>query len=59
MGRSIIGEMTGALAEWNACCYEGLNAEEISEHNRITKIMATNVAKISGKNSGDHHDKTA
>lgn len=50
-GQSILGEMGKALTEWNQYFFEGLNVEDIRQYERITNIIADNVAKLNEKNS--------
>lgn len=50
-GQSILGEMGKALDEWNQYFFEGLSADEIQQYERVTDIIANNVAKLNEKNS--------
>ena len=50
-GRSILGEMGKALDEWNQYFFEGLSDDDIRQYERITNIIADNVAKLNEKNS--------
>jgi DNA-binding MarR family transcriptional regulator len=45
-GQAILGVMRAALSEWNASFFEGLREEEVQEYERITEIIAGNVAKL-------------
>lgn len=48
-GSKILCYMESALKEWNSCIYDGLGESEIEQINRLTGIMAANVAKLAGK----------
>ncbi|MBI4857524.1 MAG: MarR family transcriptional regulator [Acetobacterium woodii] len=53
-GQNILGEMGKALTEWNQYFFEGLSADDIKQYERITNIIADNVAKLNEKNSEDN-----
>jgi len=48
-GADILKYMNKALSEWNNCIFEGFSFDEIEQVERLTNIMATNVAKLEGK----------
>lgn len=48
--QSILGEMTKALTEWNQYFFEGLSDDDIRHYERITNIIAANVANLNEKN---------
>jgi len=48
-GANILGYMNEALNKWNNYLFEGMSFEEIKLIEKLTNIMATNVAKLEGK----------
>lgn len=56
-GRDIIKHMDNVLNEWNESLFCGLSENDIKELERITGIMANNVAKVMDEGGIDFNDK--
>jgi len=48
-GRSILEEMGKALTEWNQYFFDGLSEDDINQYERLTNVIANNVAKLNEK----------